>query len=79
MTEHGERKDDDTFYDLDDADFDAIMDETEGSQKELLGVTEESSTEETRRAQAAQDKPGAPGGEQRDGHTCQELPVATAN
>ena len=44
------------------------MDKTEGSWKELLGVTEESSAEETRRALAAQERRGTPGGEQRDVH-----------
>ena len=77
MTERGEREDDDTFYDLDDVNFDTIIDQTKGSQEELLGVTEEGSVEETRRALAAQDKPGTPVGEQRDGHSRQELPVAT--
>ena len=47
MTEHGEREDDNTFYDLDNVDFDAIMDEMEASQEEFLGETEESSAEET--------------------------------
>ena len=72
-----EREEDDIFYDLDDVDFDAIMDETDGSQEEFLGVTGESSAEEMIRALAALDKPGTPGGEQRDGHSRQELPVAT--
>ena len=40
-------------------------------------MTEEGSAETTRRALAAQDRPGTPGDEQRDGHLRQELPVAT--
>ena len=43
MTDRGERDDNETFYNLDDINIETMMDETERSQEELLGVINESS------------------------------------